>query len=440
MTATPQAELQTRLVTLEKSAGRTEGPTNHTVEPLADPTDADVIKEFVAAYNANNLVETPPTGESTLATGTLNVYCSRLTEVARNFVLTEATTETVNGYLQELKELGRADETINGYSTALRTFYRWFDGDVNPDDIARVKKSNENAFDPSDVLTREEIQEMLDAADNPRDRAVFALLVFTGMRNNAVRTLRIKDVDVQKSRWTFNEEMEGLKGAHKNGQTRPLLGARGPVRDWLNYHPYKNDPDALLVTAKPKYIREDDNPYKPVEGSTIRRVLERTANNTDNPEILSKPLHPHFMRHTFVTVCKRDYDMDNDTIKFLLGHTPGSTVMQTTYSHLSDEDHNRKAEIDAGIRDPDRDEGTFTPAACEICGQPLPPTAKACTCGHVFAPDAVSIEAQVTDDTKKDYRDAPPEDSETVDKLDTLDSLLEDPEVKAALLEKLAAT
>ncbi|MDL0140844.1 hypothetical protein PNP85_15205 [Halobacterium salinarum] len=40
--------------------------------------------------------------------------------------------------------------------------------------------------------------------------------------------------------------------------------------------------------------------------------------------------------------------------------------------------------------------------------------------------------------TKHPYKQVDPEDTDTQEKIDTLDDILEDPEVKAALLEKLS--
>jgi integrase len=428
MTATPQTELRSRRQTLESSVERGE---------IAED-DFEAIQSFIEAYDPNNLMETPAAGETALAVGTCNIYMSRLTEAARHFSLVDATTEDVNAYLQEKQEGGAAEETINGYSTAFRTFYGRLDGDVDPGDIARVKRSNGSSFDPDDVLTREEIQAMLDAADNARDRAIFALLIYTGMRNNALRTLRVGDVDLQAGTWTFNEDMDGLKDAHTNGQTRPLLGAKGPVRDWLKFHPKPDDPEAFLITAKPKYRKESDSPYEPVNGSTIRRTLQRLSENTDDSDIQEKPTHPHMMRHNFVTICKRDYELPDETVKFLIGHSAGSMVMETTYSHLSDDDHIERAEVAAGIRDPSDDEGSFTPTACNVCGQPVEPGAKACGhCGNTFTPDAHSVQEQIDEDIKKDYRDTDPEDTEATTLLDALDEVIQNnPEAKAELVER----
>jgi hypothetical protein len=128
--------------------------------------------------------------------------------------------------------------------------------------------------------------------------------------------------------------------------------------------------------------------------------------------------------------------MDDATVKHLIGHSPDSDVMETTYSHLSDEDHIRAAEEAAGIRDPE-EQSSLSPDICH-CGEPLPDAAAACPrCGTVYRPDAQAAKEKIQDDLKQSYAETDPEDTDTQEKLDTLDDLLDDPEVKAALLKKL---
>lgn len=427
MTATPQSILDSRLGTLEKAEKNDE----------VSSADAEAIRTFVAAYDSNNLMETPPEDESTLKSNTLSTYAGRLTEAARQISLTDADADDVNGVLQTLMDKGLSEWSVHSYSTALRKFYQFHDFGPSGDNITRVNTPTGSNFEPDDVLTRDEIQEILDAAGNSRDRTVFALLIFTGMRNNALRSLRVKDVDVDEGVWRVNkDETEGLKGIEKYGSKRPLLGAEGPVREWLSYHPASDDPDAYLITGRPKFGRA--NPHEPVAGSTIRRIVDRLVENTDNPKIQQKPTHPHMLRHAYVTMLKRDYELPDETVKFLIGHSPSSKVMETTYAHLSDEDHIERVEVATGKREPSEDQSPLSPDVCNVCGESLPPNAKACPgCGTVFAPDAKVAQDQITDQMKESYKQTDPEDTDTQEKLDTLDDLLDDPQVKAALLEKL---
>jgi len=93
-----------------------------------------------------------------------------------------------------------------------------------------------------------------------------------------------------------------------------------------------------------------------------------------------------------VTLCKREYGLDNETVKFLIGHDPSSDVMQTTYAHLSGEDHKEKAEVAAGLRDED-EESSLTPDHCKVCDEPLAPYAKVCPrCETEYSPATRKVE------------------------------------------------
>jgi hypothetical protein len=60
------------------------------------------------------------------------------------------------------------------------------------------------------------------------------------------------------------------------------------------------------------------------------------------------------------------------TIKHLIGHGPGSTIMETTCQHLSDDDHIRAAEIAQDLQKPE-DESSLTPEVCPTCPLELSP-------------------------------------------------------------------
>ena len=54
-----------------------------------------------------------------------------------------------------------------------------------------------------------------------------------------------------------------------------------------------------------------------------------------------------------------------------------------------------------------------------------------------FAPNARAAQEQIQGDMTQSYKKPDPENTDTQEKLDTLNELLDDPKVKTALLEKL---
>lgn len=58
-------------------------------------------------------------------------------------------------------------------------------------------------------------------------------------------------------------------------------------------------------------------------------------------------------------------------------------------------------------------------------------------CGFAIGSEAAELEHTVEADVKADYQETEPDDSETMGKVELLDKLLDDPEVRAALASQL---
>lgn len=404
-----------------------------------DEQTAEAIDELLDAYDGENVMVPTPEGEGTREPGTLMSWLYRLMTFGRERDLTAATADELNRDIQAMhdgehplvKDGGIKRTTLRSYQAALRKFYGYHDDlQVGPADIPLFGQAD-TGIDPNDMLTKEEVGEIRKAAGNPRDRLIFELLLYTGQRREALRTLRIKDVDVAEGTYRLNPEVDGLKGAKERNGKRPLLGAKEAVREWLDYHPDPDDPENYLITARPSYSRPD--PSEPVSGETIRKVMS----NLKETSGIKKPMHPHAMRHNFVTIAKRDYDVPDDTIKYLIGHGPDSMVMDTTYAHLSGGDHVKRAEAAFGIREPE-DESTLTPELCPTCGHNLSPTAKACErCGAVFTPDAQHAQQSIQQDIGAERVLAELQDSGELTK-EQVDEIASDDALMARLIEARA--
>ena len=412
----------------------------HIEDGEIDADTGDAIRELLDAYDENNVMIAKPEGESHRTPQTLMSWLYRLMVFAQYRNLTKATADEINNDVQDMhsgehphvQNKGLKKGTLRAYQAAVRKFYEYHDYGISPNDIPLFAQED-TSVDPNDMLTKEEIHTARNTIDNPRDLLIYDLLIYTGQRREALRTLRLKDVDAQNGTYRLNPNVEGLKGATKRNGNRPLLAAKATVQDWINnYHPDPSEPEHYLITARPSWSAVD--PSTPVSGETIRRVVQDVKDETD----ITKPMHPHAMRHNFVTIAKRDYDIPDNTIKYLIGHSADSTVMESTYAHLSGDDHVQRAEEAFGIREPES-QNSFTPDICRVCSEPLEPDAKACSnCGTIYTPDANATKEQIENDMKQSYKEAGREgDMAAFDDIESVDDLLEQPEVKQALIEKL---
>jgi hypothetical protein len=299
------------------------------------------------------------------------------------------------------------------------------------DDNIFMLEKQESSVSEDEMYTDEEVQALRNACKTHRESALLDMLLYTGQRVRAIQSLRIKDVDVEagaSGKLYLRDDIDGLKGA---SGSRPLLGAQGSVRRYLNHHPCPDDPEAALFTGYPDYT-PDEELGEPLHHTTIGRQLKKIRDRTD----VDKPVNAHNFRHHFVTVAKVQYDLDNDRIKKLIGHRPDSRVMESTYSHLTVKDATDAIEVAAGHKEAE-DESSLSPPTCPTCSEPLPTDAKACAnCGATFTPDAQSIEDEMEDAFYEGMREADSErEKEAVDVLkERLDN---DPELRAEVIESL---
>lgn len=408
-------------------------------EGLVIESDANAIRELVEAFDEDKPTTTKPAWPNApshltkyRADSTLANWLYHLTTYAKEIELLDTSADEINGLAgkwigegSEHKNGGLTKGTVRAYQNTIRIFYRYHaDLGIDFNDIS-VFESQDTSVQSRDMLTPEEITKVREAPTHPRDSAIVDLLLYTGMRNRALRTLRIKDVDPDEGIFYFNTDQNGLKNLDKPNASRPLLGSVASVRDWIKYHPASDNPEAYLIMGKPKYGNPD--PEEPVSDRTIQRVLDSVKEETG----ITKDLHPHMLRHNMVSLCKKQYDLDDSTVKFLIGHTPDSQVMETTYSHISADDYRKKAERKMGIRD-DEPESSLTPDYCDVCNEPLEPGSKACPrCGTLYTPDAKATQDQIQEDMYEDKGEAENEEESALDQFKSL--INENPE----LLEEL---
>lgn len=409
-----------------------------------DEQDKDAITEYLDSIDPENLTKSfrNDDGEKeTKSTNTLRTYVFGLKRVAEvsDTPLHDAGTDEINELMSglksgsidhpDVKDGGYAKSYLKPWQAALKGFYRYHDAyGVDADEIAMYTQQK-SSVDERDMYTREEVEQLRNAVDNARNRCMLELFLNTGQRLRAIQTLRVKDIDTEEGVYYLNEEVEGLKGADENGKKRPLLGAKRAVHDWLQYHPCSDDPDSYLICPDGNHNWAEAGSQ--LTQSTIRHTLKKIADNAD----VDKPPNPHNFRHYFVTLCKRTYEMDDATIKFLIGHGSDSSIMETTYQHLTDEDHIKKAEIAANLREEEGETSPLTPEVCPTCGDHLAPDAKACAgCGAVFTPDAQAVDEQIDEDLWQSKGEAETDEEESA--VDQLKEILEEnPDLKAELLE-----
>jgi len=342
-----------------------------------------------------------------------------------------------------------SDATVNAYKQVIKRFWRW-QADLprgeHPEETDWINTSNHDGKDtlPDDLLTREDIDALLDACRNTRDQAFIALLWETGARIGELIDLTVGDIeDHQHGRKVV---VEGKTGPRR----LPLLEAAPALNKWLNDHPAAGNNNAPLwcqlrngsEKLSYHYIRQ-----KLLVRPGKRAAKQNPAEFADNESAVNdpeeevkfhKPLNPHHFRHSRATYMANEFTEAQLCEWF--GWVQGSDV-PAKYVHLSGRDIDNAYGRLHDLEPEDEKEQEQAVQDCDRCDELNEPGAAYCVrCGFALDPERVaSFEEQVSDDVKHDYAETDPGDDKQ-DKLDALDDLLEDPEVKDALLEKMGET
>jgi integrase len=382
--------------------------------------DKEAVLAFLEAYSDN--------GEASenLGYNTLETYgrALRLIRKESDCDLLNHTNESLKSVFDTMlygegeDDDGLANQTVRQREAASIKFYRFTDDhQVEPDDIP-LAEQGDTSVDERDMFTAEDVKQLREACNNTRDRCLIELLLYTGQRIRALQTLRIRDIDLENNVYYLNTEADGLKGADKSGKKRPLLGATKAVREWLKHHP-TGEPDDYLITPLPSATNTTEDKGDYLSAPSIRGRLNTIADRAG----VDKPNHAHNFRHHFVTTAHREYDMDVSTIKHLIGHKPDSTVMENTYSHLTDDDHIQEARSSAqGVgKEPEDETRSLSPETCPTCDENLSKDASACpSCGSVFTPDAKAVQDEIRQDMYQNKAEAEGDEEEALDKLKDL--------------------
>lgn len=260
-------------------------------------------------------------------------------------------------------EGGLAKTSLMKTQCAARTFF-WYHGISPPDEIIVYGQPSEPKHDEADLLTRADVLALRAHVEGIRNRALLEMFLNTGQRISAIQGLRIMDVDVEHNAFYLNTEWEGLKGAEKRGRWRPLFGATPYLANWLDARPLGDDPDAYV------FIGDLDHHYtkpdQPLCQNTTRRMLQFTANCAN----VKKPVNPHNFRHSWTTMMKQDYGLNDEEIKFLLGHGRRGNGVNVVYNHSTDERLRANAvrTIEA-IGEPEPK--PLTPEQCAVCDEAM---------------------------------------------------------------------
>jgi integrase len=211
--------------------------------------------------------------------------------------------------------------TWNDYLGRIKFFFRWLHNfDVNrfddvqfsdweTPDFVRIKKKKSKRISPyleNELWEKEELLTIIKYESHKRNKAILSLLWDLDARPHEVTLLRLKHIRI-KERYGEGE----IPHDAKTGTGPVLLTMSFPyVRDWLNEHPFKNEPEARLIcnlnNGSPITPDAIDFVMKQLRERIIRLLEGGKINNEDEIQKLeylvkTKRWNAYCIRHSAIT-------------------------------------------------------------------------------------------------------------------------------------------
>lgn len=199
----------------------------------------------------------------------------------------------IKDYLLGMGEGGKSSQTINLHLQAIKYFYREICKSSCPIDIKFAKTASRLPV----VLSRREIEAIIENIKNPKHRLMAALAYGSGLRVSEVINLRIRDIN-------FDDLTIHLKGA-KGNKDRITIFPKKLLNDIMNFSAGKSGQDYLFESERGGKLTE----------RTAQIIFEKGLKVAG----IKKDATFHSLRHSFATHLLEN-GVDVRHVQELLGH------------------------------------------------------------------------------------------------------------------------
>lgn len=286
--------------------------------------------------------------------------------------LDQATIKDVEAFLDRECEskkgnIKKAKASRGTYKVYLRQFYKWRENKklveglpVHHADMQRTKP-----ISVGDLLTKQDVADMVKVGTNFRDQAVIAVLYETGARVGEFLGLKVGDVVFDKFGAFFT--VNGKTGARRIR----IIESVPYLQQWMQTLGKRARQSPLWVSL--------ESPDVPLSIGAIALILRSCAKRAN----INKPCNPHWLRHSRLT----------ETAKFLIDGKEkvfagwkADSRMSAIYVHLSGSDLDDDLLKASGVKVTEKVETSpMAPKKCSRCETVNAGIAEYCTkCGLPF--------------------------------------------------------
>jgi len=189
------------------------------------------------------------------------------------------------------------------------------------------------------ILTPQEVEQLINKADNPRDKALIGLIYYSATRIGEIINIQMKHIK-------FKEYITELTVYGKTGlRVIPIVECTKLLHNWLDAHGDKENKEAYvwinigttknianLRNVKKEHIKVKKNYGEHIGVRTVEKLLKKVGERVG----ITKKLNPHNFRHSRLTYLATR--LTEAELKNYAGWTQSSKEAGT-YVHLSNKDN-----------------------------------------------------------------------------------------------------
>ena len=285
------------------------------------------------------------------------------------FELLEVTSKDLLSFCADLNNKEKFSiRTINSYKLSLSCFYK----SINKPEVVEVLKQQKPKQKEMELLTVQDILNMIKIAENLRDKAVIFTLYESGARRQEFLKMTLGSVKF--------DNYGALLTIPQGKTTKRVVRITDCVNDlkkWVESNPYKNRDDPL-------WINQGTHQNKPMGLEALRGIIVKYGNRL---KIDKRKLYPHNFRHLRATILSEI--LNEMQLRVYFGWSRTSN-MPSVYLHHNEDSVNSTILHAKGIFDEEdktivkksaltnplecprcHNKNSITSMYCEQCWQPL---------------------------------------------------------------------
>ncbi|MBI3413015.1 MAG: tyrosine-type recombinase/integrase [Candidatus Aenigmarchaeota archaeon] len=287
------------------------------VMPEISPNNAETLAAFAQRLRAEGI-----------SLGRIKKYLILLRDltIAMKKDYADLDNRDIEAALAQITARGLAAWTMNDYKIAVKRLLKFVLGDsFNPEKYRwiKTKRNGPRKFDITynDLLTKDEVEQLVNAVHSPMYKCLFALAYETAARPSELLTLTVGSL---KSTEGYTRIF--LRESKTFTRTIFAMDSDRYLRAWLNVHPLRRDQNAPLFPSS--YVSYLTKQFLQPEGFNV--TLKRTAKKLG----MEKRVYSYLLRHSRITHLL-EAGWNEIMIKKLVGHSVESKAFRF-YEHLAE--------------------------------------------------------------------------------------------------------